>query len=243
MQALLSREPVDSDEMNTQADRVLALLKARGVADRRIKPVLAEVCGIKYQSVQQWFSGASKSIQAEHLAKIALHWHANLAWLVNGKGGMDIPSAQDNTPEGDNFAPPANLSYRRLPLVSWVQAGAWSEAEDPLQPGDAEDWCNVIAKVSLKSFVLRVRGDSMTSPYGPISAPEGSLIVVDPECQAENGNLVIAKLDGSNEATFKKLVFESGLKYLKPLNPDYKMVQINGDCRVIGVVKQILIDL
>lgn len=75
--------------MSTQAERVLALLKARGLTDRQIKPQLAKVCGATYQSAQQWLNGDTKSIAGEYLAKIARHWGANLDWLVTGVGSMD----------------------------------------------------------------------------------------------------------------------------------------------------------
>lgn len=75
--------------MNTQAERVLHLLRARGLTDRQIKPELARVCGVSYQSAQQWLNGATKSIGGEYLAKIARHWGANLDWLVTGRGRME----------------------------------------------------------------------------------------------------------------------------------------------------------
>jgi SOS-response transcriptional repressor LexA len=75
----------------------------------------------------------------------------------------------------------------------------------------------------------------MTSPAG-ISIPEGMVILVDTGREPINGSLVIAKLDDANEATFKKLVIDSGQKYLKPLNPQYPLMHVNGNCRIIGVV-------
>lgn len=75
----------------------------------------------------------------------------------------------------------------------------------------------------------------MTSPSG-LSIPEGMLILVDTEADAQSGKLVVAKLTESNEATFKKLVEDSGQKFLKPLNPAYPMVAINGNCKIVGVV-------
>jgi SOS-response transcriptional repressor LexA len=62
------------------------------------------------------------------------------------------------------------------------------------------------------------------------------MILVDPEVAATSGKLVIAKLTDANEATFKRYVEDGGHKYLKPLNPDYKMQEIHDDCRIIGVV-------
>lgn len=47
--------------------------------------------------------------------------------------------------------------------------------------------------------------------------------------------LVVAQLDESNKATFKKLIEDSGQKYLKALNPTYPLIPINGNCRIIGV--------
>lgn len=74
----------------------------------------------------------------------------------------------------------------------------------------------------------------MTAPAG-LSIPEGTYVLFDTEREAVNGNLVIAKLSDSNEATFKKLVIDGGQKYLKGLNPHWPLVPINGNCRIIGV--------
>ncbi|EEM0128100.1 LexA family transcriptional repressor, partial [Salmonella enterica] len=32
------------------------------------------------------------------------------------------------------------------------------------------------------------------------------------------------------------LVMDAGRKFLKPLNPQYPMIEINGNCKIIGVV-------
>jgi SOS-response transcriptional repressor LexA len=129
-------------------------------------------------------------------------------------------------------------STRKSPVISWVQAGEWSEAIDLYSPGFGESMEETPHSASAHAFWLRVVGDSMTSPVG-MSVPEGYLILVDPEAQPENGSLVVAKLDSAQEATFKKLVIDGPNKYLKPLNPNYDPIKINGNCKLIGVVKEI----
>lgn len=74
----------------------------------------------------------------------------------------------------------------------------------------------------------------MTAPVG-LSIPEGTFVLFDTGREAINGSLVIAKLSDSNEATFKKLIIDGGNKYLKGLNPAWPLVQINGNCKIIGV--------
>lgn len=121
------------------------------------------------------------------------------------------------------------------PIVSWVRAGAWAEAVQPFPDGFADQYDVSDYKAKGPAFWLEVKGDSMTSTTAP-SIPEGSQILVDTEADVRPGKLVIAKLSGSNEATFKKLVEDGGIRFLKPLNPAYPTVQCTEDCRIIGVV-------
>lgn len=121
------------------------------------------------------------------------------------------------------------------PLISWVSAGMWCEAVEPYHRGGIDRWYETTVDCSEGSFWLEVKGDSMTAPSG-LSIPEGTVILVDPEVEAVSGKLVVAKLESENEATFKKYVVDAGHRYLKPLNPQYSMIPINGNCRIVGVV-------
>lgn len=135
-----------------------------------------------------------------------------------------------------------NVSYRdrnevrgSYPVISWVSAGQWMEAVEPYDRKSVDRWYDTTVVCSEDSFWLDVKGDSMTSPVG-LSIPEGAAILIDPEVEPINGKLVVAKLEGDNEATFKKLVIDAGRRFLKPLNPQYPMLEINGNCKIIGVV-------
>ena len=122
-----------------------------------------------------------------------------------------------------------------FPLISWVEAGKWSQIVDNFQPGDAEMWVpfGIPRKDMPNAFCLRVRGDSMIPEFA-----EGDIILVDPHRQPENGSFVIAKLLDTQEATFKKYVVDAGNVSLLPLNfPKYEPIRLNGRKAVIvGVV-------
>lgn len=139
-------------------------------------------------------------------------------------------------------APESNVTFAGLnepkgtfPVISWVSAGQWMEAVEPYHRKSVDRWYETTVDCSESSFWLDVKGDSMTAPVG-LSIPEGMAILIDPEVEPRNGKLVVAKLDSENEATFKKLVIDAGRKFLKPLNPHYPMTEINGNCRIVGVV-------
>ncbi|WP_323116263.1 LexA family protein, partial [Klebsiella variicola] len=136
----------------------------------------------------------------------------------------------------------ANVRFSKLnnprgeyPLISWVSAGNWCEALEPYHRKSIDKWYETTVHCSEDSFWLEVKGDSMTAPSG-LSIPEGMVILVDPEVEPSSGKLVVAKIDTDNEATFKQYIVDAGNHYLKPLNPQYRMTAINGNCRIIGVV-------
>ncbi|MCK0153881.1 XRE family transcriptional regulator [Alcanivorax sp. S6407] len=158
-------------------------------------------------------------------------------------GWLDIPH-QDLWEGLTNIAEPPSTygNTRTAPVISWVQAGEWTEAIDIYQPGYGDSYESVSDQSSPNVFWLKVVGDSMTAPSG-LSIPEGHLILVDPDKDPINGNLVVAKLEESQEVTFKKLVIDAGQKYLKPLNPNYKTLPINGNCRIVGVVTEAKVKL
>ena len=120
------------------------------------------------------------------------------------------------------------------PIISWVMAGAWEEAIEPWPPGFADRYELTNYKAKGSAFWLEVKGDSMTAPMGQTFL-EGTLILVDTQVEPTPGRYVVAKLTDSNEATFKKLVEDNGQRYLKPLNPAYPMIKIDGNCKIVGV--------
>ncbi|MGI2068130.1 S24 family peptidase [Shewanella glacialipiscicola] len=122
-----------------------------------------------------------------------------------------------------------------LPVISWVQAGMWRES---IQSHD--DDCPVVPspfKCSNNSYILNVSGDSMTAQHGSMqSFEEGSQIVVDPDVEATNKNYVIARISGTNDVTFKQLIIDGTQRYLKPINPQYPLLQIDQPIDICGVV-------
>lgn len=137
-------------------------------------------------------------------------------WLAYGNGQM-VKNA------GNLDA--ARAFTGEVPVISWVQAGAWQDMCDTFQPGEAERYLPIFRGHSSKTFALKVRGDSMTAPHGK-SYPQGSYIIVDPEKRSPmNGDRIIAMTPGSTEATFKVYKDEDGRRWLSPLNTTHPTIQ------------------
>src|SRR6476646_3109550 len=71
------------------------------------------------------------------------------------EGWLDVPHTQLLLQQrADRNVSPARDLQREVPLISWVQAGAWDNLVDNFQPGDAERWIATYAKVSKHAFAL-----------------------------------------------------------------------------------------
>lgn len=151
------------------------------------------------------------------------------------RGWMDGISQKEEPKADKNFTYAGRYEESpKYPVISSVQAGAWAEAIEPYTLNDISLWLESDAKIQGKAFWLLVEGDSMTAPTG-VSVPQGSYVLFDTGREAINGSLVVAKLSDSNEATFKKLVEDGGNRYLKGLNPNWPIITINGNCKILGV--------
>lgn len=145
-------------------------------------------------------------------------------------GGMDHLIAQQGKSAYRFELVPAG---RRVPVISWVQAGQWSDVVDNFAPGDADDWIDCPVPCSQETFCLRVRGASMEPRFH-----DGEYIYVDPKAEARNKSFIIVRLDDEQQATFKQLIIEGEHRYLKPFNPNWPdpIIEINGNATICGVV-------
>lgn len=188
---------------------------------------LAEHLGITKGAISHWLN-ARREPGIEDIAKI-LRFLGKKSFSVGADG-----SIIDESLSGDvGYVGPYDKGST-YPVLSKVQAGAWSEAVEAYSTKDVDLWLESNAHIQGEAFWLQVDGDSMTAPAG-LSIPEGTYVLFDTGREPVNGSLVIAKLSDSNEATFKKLVIDGGRMYLKGLNPQWPLLPIDGNCRIIGV--------
>ncbi len=190
---------------------------------------LVRASGQSSSVVSQWLGKGSKTIHT--IGKIeaaeALERESGFSalWLAKGI----LPKTRASIEPGPDIK-------GRVPLISWVQAGDWNGAHAPFPPGEAERWLECPAAHSERTYALRVRGDSMTAPYGNTRTyPAGCIVFVDSRQRSPvNGQRIIAKLDGADEVTFKVFKQEDGRVWLQPINPTHD--KITEPFKVLGTV-------
>lgn len=85
-------------------------------------------------------------------------------------------------------------------------------------------------------YFLKIRGDSMDD----IGISDGDMILVHPQSVAENGQTVIARING--EITCKRFYKTNGECRLEPANKKYKPINCN-EVEIIGIVIKLIRDM
>ncbi|WAL81338.1 LexA family transcriptional regulator [Pandoraea sp. XJJ-1] len=194
---------------NPTAPDVAARLKTALKASEKKAADLARALRVTPQAVSGWLK--TGRIDKAKIPEVARELGVTSDYLLAGE------TMRSNVAEPE-------LRQRRVPVISYVQAGAMAEAVDAYPIGGALRHVYATVECSDCTFALEVEGESMLPDF-----KEGDVIFVDPLVQPKPGQFVVAK-NCEEKATFKKYrprgVDENGndVFELVPLNPDFATI-------------------
>lgn len=172
-------------------------------------------------SISQWESDIT-SPSAKNLFDLSKALECDFAWLLNGGEEVNVI--------------PSVLKSFKVPLISYVQAGLWTESCE-LRDSTGFEYIMTSLELSNKAFALKIKGDSMEPEF-----KEGDVIIIDPFVKPTPGEFVVA-MNGESEATFKKyreLGYDEHERMqfeLIPLNSDYTtMSTLTQQIKIIGTM-------
>lgn len=118
-----------------------------------------------------------------------------------------------------------------VPLLGWVAAGL------PVDICPDETRVSIPANMVRKNtYALKVRGHSMIDD----NIQDGDIIVVEKRESAENGQSVIAMINGE-QVTLKKFYVEPDGIRLQPANPDMPPICLqNEEVQILGIVTGVI---
>lgn len=160
------------------------------------------------------YSPTIAEIQIQYGLKSPATVHHALSELVRKKYIRRVPNAA----RGIKILKESDVpSLFEIPLLGIISAG------EPIEAILTNETIEVprALKRSARTFALQVRGDSMIGE-GLI---DGDYIAVEPTPLAENRQIVVALINGS-EATLKRFKKVGNTVHLEPANPKYKTIVI-----------------
>lgn len=118
-----------------------------------------------------------------------------------------------------------------IPLLGSIQAGL------PIDICEDRDIVRVPANMVRKNtYALRVKGNSMVED----NIQEGDVIVIEKRESAENGQTVVAMINGE-QVTLKKFYIEADGIRLQPANAEMSPIILkNQDVQILGIVTGVI---
>ncbi len=142
--------------------------------------------------------------------------HADLQLLVDAgllkftpevSRGVHVPASPPNT--------------TLLPILGTIAAGSPNDSGDGV---DSIELPRDMLPVRLdRAYGLRVRGDSMRDAL----IDDGDLVVIQPQTQARDGEMVAVRLTDRDEYTLKRFYREGESIRLQPANPAYDPIFVH----------------
>jgi repressor LexA len=197
--------------VTAKQQRVFEFIR-RYIESNHEAPTIAEI-GRQFQM------SSSASV---HAILIALEREGLIKRIPNVSRGIQIVEQETAAEESND-----------IPLLGTVAAG------QPIEAILSHDTVSVPKDMQGRgrTFALRVRGDSMIDE----NIQDGDVIVVASQKTADNGQVVVALIDG-NYATVKKFYREPDFIRLEPANPQFKPIFIKTPERIQiqGVVRGLI---
>lgn len=183
--------------------------------------------------LERGLQGPSHELLKRIMAVLDLEFVNSATDPAMGSGGF-LTSVLDHLITNVSLSDQPTLSLKLYPLIEWEQAKDWAESPDKLKLGDKTVFIASLENAGENGFWMDVHGDVMTCSGNP-SFPEGSRILVQPRAEVISGKYYVV-ITETGEQTFRQYVEDAGCRYLRPLNPNYRTVEIVGDCTFVGRV-------
>ena len=168
-----------------------------------------------------------RSSASVHAVLVALEREGLIKRTPNVSRGIEIVEQKGGGDDDDS----------EIPLLGTVAAG--QPIDVPIDAILNPDMVSVPKDMHGRgrTFALRVRGDSMIDE----NIEDGDILIVASQKTAENGQVVVALIDG-NYATVKKFYREPEFIRLEPANPQFKPIFIKTPERIQiqGVVRGLI---
>ncbi len=211
--------------MTTLSERISWVMQHFNISQSE----LGRIAGIKQPSVASWLSGRTKNMKSGPALAICSKLPINQNWLVNGVGEPLSSADTAPTPLVQSNVEPVRGHMKRIPILSYVEAGnpnGVGQIQARQAALDNGDFIWVDEELPDACFALRVVGHSMEPEF-----QVDDIIVIDPTISAMPGDFVVAerlsRLTDDLETTFKKYrprgYDEKGREIFEliPLNDDY----------------------
>lgn len=218
--------------MHPTAERLfLAVKSIRGIDGKAEPGRVAKLLGESAATVTNW---KARGVSKQGMLKLNELLGVDPHWLATGLGDMHLAGVvvqQVDAFERDKSNVFLVGCNKKVPRLEWheIQGYVKSMFTPP------EERYEVVSSPTAtdRCFLVEVDGDAMTSTTPSDSILQGSMLLCDPDREAEQGAIVVAMHPKSGEPVVRRLMREGGVWFLRAHNAAYPMIEIDAPAGVV----------
>lgn len=181
---------------------------------------LARKTGVGQPVIHRMASGETDNPKIETLRPIAKYFSISIDQLVG-----DAPLTYDS--------PVFQIEQElfNVPLISLKDATQWPTIQN--SPFHVQ----TDIKITAAAYAIRLKDSTMYPMF-----PDGTLLIIEPNQPYRHKDFVVAYLESESQAVFKQLLIDGNHHYLKSVNNEYPLKQLEPSDKILGVMMQARID-
>ena len=207
------------------AQSLAARLKSLRVKRGFTQEELSQVSGVSRASISQYELGLTLTMKSENCMALSNALQISPEELSTGRKSVThaiqksqvffvpVIKVSEVTTSARGFADNAFEDYQHMPTTT---------------------------KVSENSFAIEIMSDEMSGTSSPFH--QGGYVIFDPNREPTHGDCVLVSIDDGTPV-FRQLQISGSTHYLKPLNPQYPVIETSGDYHHHGTAVQFTTDI
>lgn len=119
-----------------------------------------------------------------------------------------------------------------LPIINLADTVNWPFS------ANFENWITADSNMNTNGFAVILENEILAPKYD-----KGAVLIIDPDTEPQDGNIVLVKLDNKSTPTFRQLFVDQAQFFFKPVNPDFGKIKIYESYQIIGTLVRVIYNL
>jgi len=201
-----------AEEIEALTANLHYLMQSQGISEAE----LARRSNIPQPTLHKILSGKTDDPRASTLKALANAFEVSVDELLSG---TDVHSQANRKSKTQSIA-----------IISWSEC---IDATNFIMGLTSINWSNWIISEHISPHAYGLISKASMEPY----FPKRTVLVIDPNMTAEDGDMVVVHYPNTQEATLRKLSIDGPTKLLLPINPGTaEQNQFEKDIKILGVV-------
>lgn len=204
-------------EVKSRQSRLIRNIQALLQEKDMTEAELSRKTGIPQPTLHKIMSGSTADPRISTLQAIANYFEISIDNLVTSNLELYKSDIKDH--------------LQSVPIISWSDCLKGRDFYIELSSSNWSDW------ITIEYHTNDIFG-LISKPASEPRFPKGSIFIIDPNANYQDGDLIIVQYPATDEATIRELYFDGPTKLLIPLNANSETRQYNESIKIIGTLIQ-----